>query len=428
MGGAMNATRSMWWTAFVAGMASYIDAAAIVTSGTAVVMLSDSMGLSAGQIGAASASLTTAIAIGSLAGGRLGDRFGRRSVFLATMAVILVGALTVIVAPSFSVLISGLVLIGLGAGADLPVSLATIAEAAKAGQRGSLVTFSHLLWKLGTIASLALGAVFGDSGRSGAQIMYAHIGVVTLLTLLARIGLPESDRWKEARLGAAADASGAASKGSLRELTKRPYALSFAALIIFYALMNLGSNTNGQFGAYMFVKVAGSSVSYFSTVKLVATAVGFFLVFVLMKVVDGPNRMKWFVFGALCSVAGSAIPAIVGPTTFTLSVMLVLWAIGTVFASEAMMKLWTQESFPTLLRSTAQGAIIAAARGLAAAFALLTPTILLAGPRALFAFLAVVVVVATSTAYFTFRNRTTTELDKDETAQRVSATDDERIH
>lgn len=420
--------RSMWWTAFVAGMASYIDAAAIVTSGTAVVMLSDSMGLSAGQIGAASASLTVAIAIGSVVGGRLGDRFGRRSVFLATMAVILVGAVVVILAPSFGYLVSGLVLIGLGAGADLPVSLATIAEAAKAGQRGSLVTFSHLLWKLGTIASLALGSVFGDSGRSGAQIMYAHIGLVTLLTLLARIGLPESDRWQTARAVALDDATGTRSKGALRELMKPPYVLSFGALIVFYALMNLGSNTNGQFGAYMFVKVAGSTVSYFSTVKLIATAVGFFLVFVLMKVVDGPNRMKWFVFGALCSVAGSALPAIAGPTTFTLSTMLVLWAIGTVFASEAMMKLWTQESFPTLLRSTAQGAIIAAARGLAAAFALLTPTILLAGPRALFAFLAVVVVVATSTAFFTFRNRTTTELDEDEAAQQVSDSDNERIH
>src|SRR6478735_7355650 len=120
--------RSIWWTAFVAGMASYIDAAAIVTSGTAVVMLSDSMGLSAGQIGAASASLTVAIAIGSVIGGRLGDRFGRRSVFLVTMAVILVGAVVVILAPTYGYLVSGLVLIGLGAGADLPVSLATIAE------------------------------------------------------------------------------------------------------------------------------------------------------------------------------------------------------------------------------------------------------------------------------------------------------------
>jgi inositol transporter-like SP family MFS transporter len=408
-------------------MASYIDAAAIVTSGTAVVMLSDSMGLSPGQIGAASASLTVCIAIGSVTGGRLGDRFGRRSVFLATMALILVGALVVISASSFSYLIVGLVLIGLGAGADLPVSLATIAEAAKAGQRGSLVTSSHLLWKLGTIVSLALGSAFGDSGRSGAQIMYAHIGLVALLTLLARISLPESDRWQTARNVARNDVSEARSTGSLRELTKPPYVLSFSALILFYALMNLGSNTNGQFGAYMFVKVAGSTVSYFSTVKLVATAIGFFLVFVLMKVVDGPNRMKWFVFGALCSVAGSALPAIAGPTIFTLSTMLIFWAIGTVFASEAMMKLWTQESFPTLLRSTAQGAIIAAARGLAAAFALLTPAILLAGPRALFAFLAVVVVVATSTAYFTFRNRTTTELDEDEAPQRFSTTDEERI-
>jgi len=51
------------------------------------------------------------------------------------------------------------------------------------------------------------------------------------------------------------------------------------------------------------------------------------------------------------------------------------------FAFEAILKVWTQESFPTLLRSTAQGTIVSVARVLAAAIALVTPSLAAAGRR-----------------------------------------------
>jgi inositol transporter-like SP family MFS transporter len=80
-----------WKVAVLAGMASYLDAGAIVTNGATIVLYKDRFGLGAGTIGILSALLTLLFAIGALVGGRLGDRFGRRKVFTVTMIGLAVG-------------------------------------------------------------------------------------------------------------------------------------------------------------------------------------------------------------------------------------------------------------------------------------------------------------------------------------------------
>lgn len=67
-----------WYIGTVSGMASYIDSAAIVSSGTALVIYSKTIGVTAGQIGIFSGVLTLCIALGAFFGGRLGDMFGRK--------------------------------------------------------------------------------------------------------------------------------------------------------------------------------------------------------------------------------------------------------------------------------------------------------------------------------------------------------------
>jgi MFS transporter, SP family, inositol transporter len=57
-----------WKTAFLAGMASYLDAGAIVTTGIALVLYTHSLNLSNIDIGILSGLLTFCFAIGAIVG------------------------------------------------------------------------------------------------------------------------------------------------------------------------------------------------------------------------------------------------------------------------------------------------------------------------------------------------------------------------
>lgn len=160
-----------WWVGFVSGLASYIDACAIVSSGIAFVIYRHTIGLTDGQYGALSGALTFSIAVGALFGGRLGDRFDRKHVFSATMVFIVVGAIAQVLAGGFLPLLIGTILVGLGTGADLPVSLATIAESADDDNRGKIIVFSNILWVVGILGAIIVSSIVGNWGRIGGQFL-----------------------------------------------------------------------------------------------------------------------------------------------------------------------------------------------------------------------------------------------------------------
>ena len=97
---AVRIPAKVWYRTTFSGMASYLDAAAIISTGTALVLYKEPLGLSDSNIGALSAILTFLMAIGALVGGRLGDVFGRRRVFMVTMALYTVGAAVMMTASS----------------------------------------------------------------------------------------------------------------------------------------------------------------------------------------------------------------------------------------------------------------------------------------------------------------------------------------
>src|SRR3954452_22334785 len=82
-----------WRVAIIAGLASYVDGAALTVNGIALVIYQQTIGLTADQVGLLTAMVTVGLAFGALVGGRLGDIYGRRKVFIVTMAVIAIGSL-----------------------------------------------------------------------------------------------------------------------------------------------------------------------------------------------------------------------------------------------------------------------------------------------------------------------------------------------
>ncbi|WP_427925084.1 MFS transporter [Streptomyces sp. cg40] len=392
--------RALWFRSGVAGMASYLDAAAIVSTGTALVLYKDQLGLGSGEIGSLSSALTLSIAAGALLGGRLGDRYGRRRVFMATVTLLALGAVLLALATDSAFLYVGVVLAGFAAGADLPVSISLIGEEAPEGARGKLVALSQVLWYVGIFATQLIGLAVGGMGATGARVLYAHVAVVAVLVLVFRFRLPESRQWLDQQRKAGPGAGGAAGRSSVRQLLTKPRLTALAGLALFYSLTNLAANTKGQFGAYLYVEVAGSTVRVASAVGLVTLVVSIPLAMLFMQIVDGRNRMRWYTVGAVSFVLSCAVPAVFGVHVWTLATANITGALGTALAFEGIFKVWSQEAFPTLLRATAQGSIIAFARVVAAAVALWTPMLLDAGPRVMFAALAVVVAVATCLGAF----------------------------
>ncbi len=395
-----------WWVATVSGMASYIDSAAITGFSTSLVIFRTELGLQEWQVGAAAATLTLSVAVGAAVGGRLGDRFGRRPVFTVTMILIIAAIIALILAPSFEVVVVGAILLGFATGADLPVSRATIAEAASDDNRGRLLGFSNLLWVVGVVMNTLLASVVGDWGHLGAQVLLGHIGLVALLVLLGRLTIPESATWSlarnERRLGIATIR---ADRARITDLMRSPYAVPFFALMAFYSLTNLVANTTGQFGTYILVTYGGATVGQaaLASLPVVPLAVLGYLWF--MKIADGSRRFLYFQVGAALMIVSKLIVVVAGLDLVTYVASAVLAALGGAFAFEGIMKVWTQESFPTLLRSTAQGAIISVGRFTAAGLAAITPLLLQSGVTVFYLLLTAFNVAGLGVAWVVFRRR-----------------------
>lgn len=378
--------REAWRVALLAGMASYLDAGAIVTNGSALVLYKSQFGLDADQIGRLSALLTFLFAIGALLGGRLGDRYGRRQVFTATLVGLAGGIALMAFAPDVATLYLATALVGFCIGADLPVSMAMIAEEAPPGAKGRLIAFSHVLWMAAIIVVLLCQSLVGHLGALGGRLMWCHLLVVALAVLVLRSRLPESREWTAARArqrAGSGDADGM-NGDTMRQLLRGPSLAPLVGLGLFYALVNLAANTSGQFKTLIYTTLGGLTVSQAGLVGLVALALSFVSTLVFMRTVDTTSRMRWFVWGGALYSGAQALPLMFGFQTWTLIACSLLSGVGGAFAGEPMWKIWSQELFPTLQRATAQGATTFFTRMVAAAAALVTPHLLEAGPHILY--------------------------------------------
>ena len=397
--------RAAWRVAILAGMASYLDAGAIITSGAALVLYKARFGLSMGQIGELSAILMFLFAIGALVGGRLGDIFGRRRVFSITMVGLALGTAMLAFAVNTPMIYIGTMIVGFCIGADLPVSMTMIAEEAPAGFKGRLVAFSHVLWMAAIGTTFVLQILVGEMADLGARIMWGHIMLVAVLVLVLRAALPESDEWIRARAASKLAGDQAAQPGSLRLLFGKRYIGALVALGLFYGIFNLAANTGGQFGTLLYTESAKTSVSMAGMINTAVLAVSIVCAIIFLRVVDLPSRMSWFLIGGVLAVAGQAVPLVLGVNVFTLAAWQVLQGVGGAFAGESMWKIWSQELFPTLLRSTAQGVTTFFTRMLASVAALGTPFLIQGGTNVLFGVLTLAVATTTAIGWFYLRKQ-----------------------
>jgi MFS family permease len=137
------------------------------------------------------------IILGALGFGMLADRFGRRAVFLGSLALYGTATFATAFAPGVGLLLVLRFAAGIGVGAEYAAVNAAIAELIPARRRGFAASFVMNFWSVGTLlAALLAWVVFAIVPAAAAwRVVFAAGGMVALSTFFLRRSVPESPRW-----------------------------------------------------------------------------------------------------------------------------------------------------------------------------------------------------------------------------------------
>ena len=157
------------------------------------------LGFSAGQIGTATGIYIAGACTGALFFSYLTDRFGRKKLFLVTLAVYLIFSVFTAFSWNFFSFVVFRFLAGMGIGGEYSAIYSAIDEMIPARVRGQLALFvSSTYWAGAILASLLTAVLLNPNVVDqfyGWRIAFALGAVLALGILLVRRYVPESPRW-----------------------------------------------------------------------------------------------------------------------------------------------------------------------------------------------------------------------------------------
>ncbi len=151
--------------------------------------------LSAGLHGIAIASALYGTVAGSLAGGWLADRTGRRATLLFVGALYIVGSVLSALAPDVVVFMIARILGGVGIGISTVAAPLYISEISPPHLRGRLTGMFQLNIVIGILVAYLSDSVLAGAGPDAWRWMLGVMAAPALLYTLCCLALPESPRW-----------------------------------------------------------------------------------------------------------------------------------------------------------------------------------------------------------------------------------------
>jgi len=148
-----NLTRPMWMLWILSAGLIALDGFDFFIIGVAMPFIQRDFGLSAGWVGAIATAALIGALIGSLTLGPITDKVGRQKMLVLDIALFVVASLATALAWNAPSLLFFRFLVGVGIGADYPISVAYITENVPARVRGRMV--------IGAFSFQAVGALLG---------------------------------------------------------------------------------------------------------------------------------------------------------------------------------------------------------------------------------------------------------------------------
>lgn len=350
--------RGSTYTTIVAALGAFLDGYDLIIISGALLFIRSDLHLTAASVGWVGSVAFLGMTVGALAFGRVTDRIGRNAAFAFVLALFIAGALVSALATSPAMLLAGRAIVGLGIGADLPVSTTLIAETVSAQRRGSLTGLLQAFWFGGAAVSgpVSIGLYYAF-GPSSWRWMLGTAGIIAIVVMILRLRVPESRRWL-----AAQQISRPVTRPSGTSRHHGWSALKFpgirASLLFSCLFWFLVTVRGAGFNLYTptFLKQVGlTGVAESLWLSSAINAVYMLVVVVFMLYIDRSGRRPFILWcWAATTILTFGLAAINPGHVIPMFVMILISALPTQPLAMALFPL-SVEPFPTLFRGTAQG-------------------------------------------------------------------------
>ncbi|MCI1859450.1 MAG: MFS transporter [Sporolactobacillus sp.] len=365
----------------VAGVASYLDAALIVSLGVSLPIWAEHLSLNSWFVGLLSTTLTVMIAVGSFIGGKLSDQFGRVTVFNIDIFFVAVGSVVITFSDNFTGLMIGSVITGLASGADLPTSLAVISERTSKEAYGRAISSTQIFWSVGIILSQFIGFLTANNGMGSPKVLFGWIALIAFLNWSVRVFSKRLKTIEAKLVNSVEENNEVTGKGEetlkLRDLLKNTrYLVPLILLTTFYLFWNLPANTWGSFINYFLVTVDNQSQMFSTVVAMTANILGLLLIFLYLKISDTKYRYKAMYVGIAIAFISFVAAGVFSDSWQIFTIAYICYSLSTILCGEPLYKVWCQSFYPVNARATMTGFSYGLVRAFTAIFSLVTPTLM----------------------------------------------------
>jgi len=318
--------------------------------------------------------LVSSAIIGSFIGaawlGRLTDHFGRKAMYVVDLLAFVVFAALTAFSQSTWQLILFRFLLGIGIGADYPISATLVAEFSSRQRRGQHSTFLGAMWFVGAVAAYIIGLACLPLGTDAWRYMFGIGAVFALVIFFFRMTLPESPRWLQSK-GRHEEAEAVMLKVTGKTVTlasERDTRVSlgylFSRRLVRRTVFVLGfwfCYATAYYGISMYAPTIISPVSHGSRALTLAGSgsialLGLIGALIGMNLVDRWGRRPLLITSFAGLAAALFILALNSTPTFTF--LVVLFSCAVLFANSGggiLNFVYPTELFPTHVRAGASG-------------------------------------------------------------------------
>jgi len=192
----MKKTRKFLLISLLSSMGIFMDGYTLSIFSTALLYLQNTFLTKAILVSLAASSIYIGMFVGSILFGRISDSFGRRKIYIFDLSITAIFLIFTGLSQNLFEFFLFEILVGLGIGADYPISSSIQAEFSPKNIRGRYLVINMLSWTVGSIVFYLISipiVLYG--GIYAWRIMYITGAIIPILVIFSRTIIPESPYW-----------------------------------------------------------------------------------------------------------------------------------------------------------------------------------------------------------------------------------------